>query len=328
MFYSVLVGTAAIFVLATVPNLVHEGSVLVTRLQSDSVWGLLLSKTRAGLGDGVMDKLEQVILMAGADDLGRVAAAVSDGGDAAQRAAAVGAALKSLLGERAASAADWASSALTGTARAVVSGLVALVLSFIVIWDLPTIRSGVASLADSRVGGMYREVAPAAVVFGTLLGKALEAQARISLVNTALTALGLWALALPGIALLSFVTFVCGFIPVAGVLLSTFPMAFVALTEYGVGRCGAVLLMVLGVHCVEAYGLNPIIYSNHLKLHPLLVLSVLVAAEHLLGVWGLLVAVPLTVFLLDYCIRMPQLSASEVATRELEAVERGALPLQ
>lgn len=32
------------------------------------------------------------------------------------------------------------------------------------------------------------------------------------------------------------------------------------------------------------------IYSAHLKLHPLLVLSVLVIAEHSLGVWGLLLA--------------------------------------
>ena len=32
------------------------------------------------------------------------------------------------------------------------------------------------------------------------------------------------------------------------------------------------------------------IYSAHLKLHPLLVLSVLVIAEHSLGVWGLLMA--------------------------------------
>lgn len=51
-----------------------------------------------------------------------------------------------------------------------------------------------------------------------------------------------------------------------------------------------VILMITGVHFVEAYGLNPAIYSAHLKLHPLLVLTVLVVAEHSLGVWGLLLA--------------------------------------
>lgn len=51
-----------------------------------------------------------------------------------------------------------------------------------------------------------------------------------------------------------------------------------------------VIGMVVGIHCVEAYLLNPVIYASHLKLHPLMVLSVLVIAEHSLGVWGLLLA--------------------------------------
>ena len=55
-----------------------------------------------------------------------------------------------------------------------------------------------------------------------------------------------------------------------------------------------VVLMVTLIHFIEAYGLNPAIYSAHLKLHPLLVLTVLVVAEHSLGVWGLLLAGKLT----------------------------------
>ncbi len=51
-----------------------------------------------------------------------------------------------------------------------------------------------------------------------------------------------------------------------------------------------VVLLVTAIHFIEAYGLNPAIYSAHLKLHPLLVLTVLVVAEHSLGVWGLLLA--------------------------------------
>lgn len=39
-----------------------------------------------------------------------------------------------------------------------------------------------------------------------------------------------------------------------------------------------------GALCIQA------IYSAHLKLHPLIVLTVLVVAEHSLGVWGLLLA--------------------------------------
>lgn len=66
--------------------------------------------------------------------------------------------------------------------------------------------------------------------------------------------------------------------------------------------------------------LNPAIYSAHLKLHPLMVLSTLVVAEHNMGVWGLLLAVPMTVFALDYLIRYPDSSVTEVGAKELEKV--------
>jgi hypothetical protein len=42
-------------------------------------------------------------------------------------------------------------------------------------------------------------------------------------------------------------------------------------TEYGFFKLALVILMVMLVHFVEAYMLNPAIYSAHLKLHPLLV---------------------------------------------------------
>lgn len=59
-------------------------------------------------------------------------------------------------------------------------------------------------------------MAPSVKVFAQLFGKALQAQARIALVNTTLTALGMWALAIPGLGLLSLFVFLCSFIPIAG----------------------------------------------------------------------------------------------------------------
>ena len=64
-------------------------------------------------------------------------------------------------------------------------------------------------------------------------------QARIAMVNTALTAAGMWALAIPGVGLLSLFVFICSFIPIAGCFISTVPVAFVALTEYGFLKVGS-----------------------------------------------------------------------------------------
>ena len=58
---------------------------------------------------------------------------------------------------------------------------VSLVLSFMVVWDLPTIARGVQSLRRSRLRAIYMEVAPTFTVFGQLFGKALQAQVRYSM---------------------------------------------------------------------------------------------------------------------------------------------------
>lgn len=52
-----------------------------------------------------------------------------------------------------------------------------LVLSFMVVWDLPMIVTGMKSLETSRLADIYREVAPSLKVFGELFGRALQAQA-------------------------------------------------------------------------------------------------------------------------------------------------------
>jgi len=134
----------------------------------------------------------------------------------------------------------------------------------------------------------------------------------IVVVNTTLTTLGLIALKIPGVWFMSTLVFVCSFVPVVGVLISTTPMLIVALMECGVGKALSVIAMVLGVHFVEAYVLNPQIYSSHLDLHPLVVLVVLYVAEHSFGVSGLLFAVPIAVFLMRL-VQAPSPATAELA---------------
>lgn len=69
---------------------------------------------------------------------------------------------------------------------------VSLVLSFMVVWDFPTIARGMQSLRSSRLRAVYTEIAPTFTVFGSLFGKALQAQVS----HTALYAL-IIALCLP-----------------------------------------------------------------------------------------------------------------------------------
>ena len=107
-------------------------------------------------------------------------------------------------------------------------------------------------------------------------------------------------IAVPYIPPLSAVVFVCSFIPVAGVVLSTVPIGLVALLTAGWTKVALVVLMVIVVHIVEAYALNPAIYSQSLDVHPIVVIGALVAAEHVFhGPWGLVLAAPLAGFLCE-----------------------------
>ncbi|GAX80385.1 hypothetical protein CEUSTIGMA_g7824.t1 [Chlamydomonas eustigma] len=319
LYFAGILATVTLLVVVTVPGIAAEGADFVKRLQSDNIWVVLVEKMRKGLGDQVMDSIEKAIYLASNNDITAVAA--NDPGTwTSERIASLGLAISSTLKAYTTTAAKITASMLSSVTKLAVQTMVSLVLGFMLVWDMPSIKQGVSTLGSSRLAPVYNEVAPVLTVFGRLFGKALKVQARIALINTALTALGMWLLQIPGLAILSLFVFVCSFIPIAGCILSTVPIGFVALTEYGFFKLAMVICMVIFVHFVEAYFLNPAIYSAHLKLHPLLVLSVLVVAEHSIGVWGLLLAVPLTVFMLDYCIRYPESSIHEVGKKELQVV--------
>jgi predicted PurR-regulated permease PerM len=177
-----------------------------------------------------------------------------------------------------------------------------LILSFIVIWDLPRIRAGIASLSESRFADTYAEIAPGMRAFGMVLGRAFEAQTIVALVNTLLSTIAFLILGIPSVALLGTIVFFCSYIPVAGMIISTLPAAVLAFKVGGFSLVAWLVAAIAIIHAVEAYALNPLIYGRHMRLHPLLVLIVLLVAEHLFGVWGLLLSVPVTAFVIKFVI--------------------------
>jgi predicted PurR-regulated permease PerM len=176
--------------------------------------------------------------------------------------------------------------------RATATTLLALLFSFLILVDLNRIKAGISRLRNSRVGDFYAEAAQPIARFGILLGRAIEAQAVIAVVNTALTLLGLLLLDIPLVAMLSVIVFVCSFVPVLGVFISTTPIVLVALNTGGLQLSAAAIGLVIVIHAIEAYLLNPIIYGKHLKLNPVLTLIILYVGYHAFGLWGMLLGVP------------------------------------
>src|SRR5690606_29067834 len=176
--------------------------------------------------------------------------------------------------------------------RATATTLLALLFSYLILIDLVRIKRGIAQLKSSRVGDFYDEAAQPIVRFGVLVGRAIEAQAWIACVNTLLTLIGMLLLDIPLVAVLSMIVFVCSFVPVLGVFLSTTPIVLVALNTGGPMLSLAAIGMVVVIHAFEAYLLNPLIYGRHLRLNPVLTLIILYVGYHAFGLWGMLLGVP------------------------------------
>jgi predicted PurR-regulated permease PerM len=176
--------------------------------------------------------------------------------------------------------------------------LLSLIFSFLIVLDLPRLREEVEAIRASRIGWLYEEVRGTVVDFGATLGRTLESQAVIALVNTLLTFLGLSFLGVPSKFLLSMIVFLCSFIPVLGVFISTTPIGLIALSTGGFTLLLECVAMVTLIHIIEAYVLNPRITGSFVHLNPVFVLAVLFIGEHLFGVWGLILGVPVAVTLL------------------------------
>lgn len=189
--------------------------------------------------------------------------------------------------------------------RATATTLLALLFSFLILIDLNRIKAGIGRLRTSRLGDFYEEAAPPIARFGILLGRAIEAQAAIAVVNTVLTLVGLLLLGIPLVAMLSVIVFVCSFVPVLGVLISTTPIVLVALNASGPGLSLAAIGLVIVIHAIEAYVLNPLIYGRHLKLNPVLTLIILYVGYHAFGLWGMLLGVPVARYFIHDVIGVP-----------------------
>ncbi len=78
------------------------------------------------------------------------------------------------------------------------------------------------------------------------------------------------------------------------------PILLQAILQPG-GSITLALLVVAGIlliHLFEAAVLSPRIIGKVLHLHPVLILVIIVIGEHLFGLWGLLLGVPVAVYIL------------------------------
>ncbi len=89
----------------------------------------------------------------------------------------------------------------------------------------------------------------------------------------------------------------CGLIPVLGMWISSAPIIIMAINSGGVELGLWALLMIIVIHLIEAYILNPRIVSSVMRINPVMTLIILYIAHGLIGMWGMLLGVPIAVYI-------------------------------
>jgi len=176
---------------------------------------------------------------------------------------------------------------------------IALILSLFLILEKDKTINFLNRFEDSNLGFIYIYYKKLAKNFVNSFAKVMEAQILISFINSIVSAIVLSILGFHQVIGLGFMIFALGLIPVAGVLISLIPLSIIAFKLGGVIKVLYILGMIVALHALETYFLNPKLMSMKTKLPVVFTLVILIMSEHFMGVWGLLFGIPLFLFSLD-----------------------------
>lgn len=190
--------------------------------------------------------------------------------------------------------------------------VMSFVLSFFFCMEEGWVKNFSSLFLKSKIAWFSKDVAYLGNKFINTFGVVLEAQFIIAIVNTVLTVIGLYFMHFPQLLSLSLLIFLLSLIPVAGVIISCIPLALIGYTVGGIKDVIYVLIMIAVIHMFESYFLNPKLMSSKTDLPVFYIFIILMFSEHFFGVWGLIVGIPVFVFLLDLL--------------EVKSIERKKLP--
>lgn len=176
---------------------------------------------------------------------------------------------------------------------------ISLILSLFFLLEKQKLIEFTTKFKYSKVAAFYNEIEFFGRKFVLTFGKVLEAQFIIAVVNCTITTIALWIMDFPQLLGLSIMVFFLGLIPVAGVIISLIPLCTIAYTIGGAMYVVYILIVIMIIHAIEAYILNPKLMSAKTNLPVFYTFIVLIFGEHFFGVWGLIVGIPVFIFILD-----------------------------
>ena len=191
-------------------------------------------------------------------------------------------------------------STLTSLTKMAVTFFMSFILSFFYTIELKQMYSFSRLFLTSELfSWLFEDIYYFGKKFVNTFGVVLEAQFFIALCNTALTTICLMFMHMPQILALALIVFIFSLVPVAGVIISLIPLSMFGYSVGGIRDVIYIIIMIIAIHALESYVLNPKFMSSRTELPIFYTFVVLMVSEKLFGTWGLIVGVPIFTFLLD-----------------------------
>ncbi|MFD0050570.1 AI-2E family transporter [Actinomycetes bacterium NPDC127524] len=175
----------------------------------------------------------------------------------------------------------------------------AILLSLFFLLEKNKIIAFTTKFKHGKFSDFFINIAHFGSKFVNSFGKVIEVQFIIAATNAIVSTIVLWILGFPQLIGLGLMIFFLGLVPVAGVLISLVPLLVIAYSIGGITKVVAVIIMIIVLHALESYILNPKFMSAKTNLPTFFTFIVLIFSEHFLGTWGLIIGIPIFMFILD-----------------------------
>jgi len=168
--------------------------------------------------------------------------------------------------------------------------VLAPIIAFYLLVDLPHIRQVFRSLVPDRARGDSMVVARR---LGTAIGGYFRGQVAVAFLVGVMASIGMFIIDLPFWLIVGMIAGLFNMIPLIGPWVGAVPGIVIAITTGGgPGKAIAVAVVMAIVQQIDNHFISPIVMQRAVKLHPAVVMLALLAGGTLAGFLGLLLAVP------------------------------------
>lgn len=178
---------------------------------------------------------------------------------------------------------------LQGAVQTMTLLVIGLIAGFYLLVDLPRLRRAALRLVPPRRREEARTVANGV---GRAMGGFFRGQLLVALIVGILSSIGLRIVGLPYWLVVGFIAGAFNLIPLIGPFVGAVPAMIIAATTRPPITVLWVVIVMVAVQQIDNHLISPNVMRWTVRLHPVTVMTSLIAGATLVGFWGMLLAVP------------------------------------